>query len=72
MIFGYVDKNKICYETDKNFFENDKYFLVIDGYVDDNYYNKVIDMYEKDKYDFINNLNNYISIYLFDKKNKEL
>ena len=72
MIFGYVDKNKICYETDKKVFENDKYFLVIDGYVDDNYYNKVIDMYEKDKYDFINNLNNYISIYLFDKKNKEL
>lgn len=72
MIYGYLSNNKICYKTTKKVFDNDEFFLIIDGYVEDNYYDKVIDMYKKNKLDFINKIDNYISIYLYDKKNNKL
>ena len=72
MIYGYIDKNKIHYETDKHVLEDDKYLLIIDGYVEASYYHEIIDMYENNKYNFFNDIDNYISIYLYDKKNKEL
>ena len=72
MIEGYVDNNEFKCNTNLQKIDNKNIFLAIDGNVEKEYLNKVINEYNKNGYDFINNIKDFISIYLYDKKEKKL
>ncbi len=60
------------YDTDLKVIDNKEFFLAIDGNCSDDYYKNIINLYNKNKYDFIKDIDDYISIYLYDKNKKEL
>jgi len=72
MIYGIIDNDKFNCYSDYKSIDNDDYYITIDGYCDSNYLECILDEYKDKKCDFIDNIKDFISIYLYDKKSKEL
>ncbi len=72
MIEGYVNNSEFKYNTDLPKIDNKNIFLAIDGNIEKEYLNEIIDKYNRLGFDFINGIKDFISIYLYDKKEKKL
>ena len=72
MIEGFIKNNEFNYSTNLKVIDNKEIFLAIDGFVSKKYYHELINEYRNKELDFISNIKDYISIYLYDKKKDKL
>lgn len=72
MIYGFIENDEITCKTNLLFAEDKNFYLAIDGSYDENFLNNVVREYSVNGINFIDKLPDFISIYLFDKKEKKL
>ena len=72
MIDGYIENNVFKYNTNLKTIDTKDIFLAIDGNVSKKYYGWIINNYKKYNLNFISKINDFISIYLYDKKTNRL